>query len=243
MLTCGKHAIGDQTTDGRGADVKRFGGLIECCLAALGALALAIDGDVVVIAQSRDAGARPGVAFAGRRPSAVENRGAFGDFDERHRVDAAASKRSSAAERRCHIAYDATTRRYRPTMKCFSRRIEAHQHVRRHCRLRIPDHIVNHGDGVRSGVPPARRRPLGHLSGLWIQSPEIPRPRVRAAREARRRPCNRTTIVLSTSQFTRRFTAHIVSSELPTKARREFAPNSGKRKWPHADFPAAGSER
>jgi len=75
VLTCGKHAIGDQTTDGRGADVERFGGLVECRLAALGALALAINGDVIVIAQSGDAGARPGVAFAGRRPSAVENRG------------------------------------------------------------------------------------------------------------------------------------------------------------------------
>jgi hypothetical protein len=54
VLTCGKCAVGDQTADGCGADIERFGGLVKRRPAALGALALSIDGDVTVFPQRGD---------------------------------------------------------------------------------------------------------------------------------------------------------------------------------------------
>ena len=69
MLTRGKHAVSDQTTDSRRTDVERFGSFIERRLAALRTLPFAIDSDVVVIAQGSDAGAGPGIALASRHPA------------------------------------------------------------------------------------------------------------------------------------------------------------------------------
>ena len=71
MLARGKRAFGDQTADSRGTDDERIGRLVERRLAALGALAFAIDRDVMMVAQRSDARARPG------SPKSVRSCGRF----------------------------------------------------------------------------------------------------------------------------------------------------------------------
>src|SRR5512132_4157644 len=69
----GRAPIGNETADGGRADCEGRGGLIERCLAALGALAVTVDGDVILMAQRADPPPCPAIAVTGRLAGSVEH--------------------------------------------------------------------------------------------------------------------------------------------------------------------------
>ena len=58
-LACGENAFDNQATHGRRTDREPLRRLVKRCLAALGALALSVDGDVVILAKGGHPRSRP----------------------------------------------------------------------------------------------------------------------------------------------------------------------------------------
>src|SRR5262249_34428385 len=97
------------------------------------------------------------------------------DANQRHLTDAALGKHGSAAvPGRHHVAHDAAARRDGPGLKLLRARIEAHQGIRTHARLAVPDDAVERGDPVGLRGRTTRRRPLPPLAGRRGQPPHAP---------------------------------------------------------------------
>src|SRR5205807_544080 len=73
MLARRKSALGDKTTDGGLAHGEGRGRLVECRLATLGALAVTVDGDVIVMAQGTNTPSCPAVPMASRLAGSVKH--------------------------------------------------------------------------------------------------------------------------------------------------------------------------
>jgi hypothetical protein len=69
-----KNALGDETADGGLAEGENCGRLFDCRLAAVGVLAVTIDGDVVLMAQGANTSPCPTVAATGRFAGSIEQR-------------------------------------------------------------------------------------------------------------------------------------------------------------------------
>ena len=68
MLFRRKRALGDEAADGRLTESKRRGRFAKRCLSAFGALAVTVDGNVIVTAKGTDTPPCPAVAVTGDRP-------------------------------------------------------------------------------------------------------------------------------------------------------------------------------
>ena len=75
MLFRRKRALGDEAADGRLTEGKRRGRFAKRCLSAFGALAVTVDGNVIVTAKGTDTPPCPAVAVTGGLAGAVEYRG------------------------------------------------------------------------------------------------------------------------------------------------------------------------
>src|SRR3954453_16223773 len=75
VLPCRKGALGDEAADCGGADSKDCSRLIDCCLAAIGVLALTIDGDVVLMPKRANTPPCPAVSPTRRLAGSVKQRG------------------------------------------------------------------------------------------------------------------------------------------------------------------------
>ena len=74
-LCRGKHALGDESADCRRAERERGRRFLERCLAAFGALAFAVNPNVILTPQGTDAASRPAVSVAGHFSQSVQQRG------------------------------------------------------------------------------------------------------------------------------------------------------------------------
>jgi hypothetical protein len=64
VLVRRQSALGDEAADGRRAYSEGCRGLVECSLAAVGALAVTVEGDAILTAQGANTPPRPAVAMA-----------------------------------------------------------------------------------------------------------------------------------------------------------------------------------
>src|ERR1700722_7107505 len=74
-LVCRKGAFANQTTDGRGTDREHLSRFVQRRFAALDSFALAIDGDVMFVAQGNNPRTRPRIALSRRLSHAVQGGG------------------------------------------------------------------------------------------------------------------------------------------------------------------------
>ena len=75
MLRRRENAIGNETADGGWAEREDCGRLFDCCLAAVGMLAVTINGDVVLMAQGANTPPCPAITPTGRLAGSIEQRG------------------------------------------------------------------------------------------------------------------------------------------------------------------------
>lgn len=75
MLARGKYALGNEPTDGGRTERKSRSRLVERCLATVRALTIAVDRDLILMAERANPAPGPAVAVAGGFTGSVEQRG------------------------------------------------------------------------------------------------------------------------------------------------------------------------